>query len=69
MLLPGLVYSTTFPTVAIPIKNLLGSVNVTVLIPAEAPEEGRPGRLEAGEESSRDQGYSSISHSEPRRLP
>ena len=30
---PGLVYCTRFPTVAIPTKNLVGSVNVTVDIP------------------------------------
>ena len=30
---PGFVYSTILPTVAIPIKNLLGSVLVTVEIP------------------------------------
>ena len=38
VLLPGLLYSTIFPTVAIPIKNLLGSVLVTVEIPKDAPE-------------------------------
>ena len=38
MLNPGFVYSTIFPTVAIPIKNLLGSVLVTVEIPRYAPE-------------------------------
>ena len=38
MLLPGLLYSTIFPTVAIPIKNLLGSALVTVAIPKDAPE-------------------------------
>ena len=40
MLNPGFVYSTIFPTVAIPIKNLLGSVLVTVEIPADAPDVG-----------------------------
>ena len=40
MLFPGLVYSTRLPTVAIPIKNLFGSVVVTVEIPADAPEVG-----------------------------
>ena len=40
VLFPGFVYSTIFPTVAIPTKNLDGSVKVTVLIPAEAPDEG-----------------------------
>ena len=37
---PGLVYSTIFPTVAIPIKNLVGSTLVTVEIPVDAPEVG-----------------------------
>ena len=36
----GSVYWTIFPTVAIPIKNLLGSVLVTVEIPADAPDVG-----------------------------
>ena len=34
---PELVYSTILPTVAIPLKNLLGSVLVTVEIPRYAP--------------------------------
>ena len=38
VLLPGFVYWTIFPTVAIPVKNLLGSVKVTVDIPKYAPE-------------------------------
>ena len=33
VLFPGFVYWTIFPTVAIPLKNLLGSVKVTVDIP------------------------------------
>ena len=51
MLFPGFVYSTIFPTVAIPTKNLVGSVKVTVLIPAEAPAETAPdsGETQTGE--------------------
>jgi len=33
VLFPGFVYSTIFPTVVIPVKNLVGSVKVTVEIP------------------------------------